>query len=244
MKEKKHILNLLHYFCLIFIVIFGCLIIAGCPGGGGGGGGDEDDDGNGDTMAPSVPTNLSATASSSSRINLSWDDSTDDVGVVAYSIYRNDDFLKSVPLTATSDIGLIASTNYCYKVSAVDAANNESAQSVQACATTADVVPCGSLDVTDLLPADTTSIEDLRPIISATFTSPCGDDIDVSSIEMFLDSDDVTPIITGNGSEVTVTYTPAYDLENLTTFVVEVSALDVNGVSGEATWEFDTAYFY
>jgi hypothetical protein len=61
---------------------------------------------------------------------------------------------------------------------------------------------------------------------------------------MSLDGNPVTPTVTGSGSEVIVTYRPATDLENLTTFTVEVSAEDVNGVYGEAEWDFETGFFY
>src|SRR3989475_7796371 len=41
-----------------------------------------------DTTPPSVPTSLSASAVSSSQMNLSWTASTDNVGVAGYTIYR------------------------------------------------------------------------------------------------------------------------------------------------------------
>ncbi|MBI4689286.1 MAG: DUF1566 domain-containing protein [Nitrospirae bacterium] len=89
-----------------------------------------------DTTAPSVPTGLTATAVSTSQINLSWTASTDDVGVAGYKVYRNGTYLKTATTTSASDTGLSPSTNYCYSVSAYDAAWNESGQSSQACATT------------------------------------------------------------------------------------------------------------
>ncbi len=89
-----------------------------------------------DTTPPSVPTSLTATTVSSSQINLSWNVSTDNVGVAGYKIYRNSSYLKSVSTTSTSDTGLSPSTQYCYKVSAYDAAGNESGQSSQVCTTT------------------------------------------------------------------------------------------------------------
>lgn len=89
-----------------------------------------------DTEKPSTPTNLKATATSTTQIDLSWDPSTDNVGVAGYKIYRNGSHLKSVTTTSTSDIGLDPSTQYCYTVSAYDAASNESEQSNQACVTT------------------------------------------------------------------------------------------------------------
>ncbi len=89
-----------------------------------------------DATAPSVPTNLSATATSSSQINLSWTASTDNVAVTGYKIYRGGVFLTNNTGTTYSNTGLTASTAYSYTVAAYDAANNNSAQSTSASATT------------------------------------------------------------------------------------------------------------
>ncbi|HZE80756.1 MAG TPA: Ig-like domain-containing protein, partial [Candidatus Polarisedimenticolia bacterium] len=89
-----------------------------------------------DTTAPSVPAGLSATAISSSQINLSWTASTDNVGVTGYNIYRAGVKIGTAPSTAYQDAGLNASTSYSYNVSAFDAAGNTSAQSAGASATT------------------------------------------------------------------------------------------------------------
>ena len=94
-----------------------------------------------DTTAPSVPTGLTASAASCSQINLAWATSTDNPGgsgIKGYNVYRNSAFLKQVtaPATSTSDSGLAASTAFSYAVSAVDNANNESARSAAAGATT------------------------------------------------------------------------------------------------------------
>jgi chitodextrinase len=90
----------------------------------------------GDIQAPTVPTGLTATAASTSQINLSWSASTDNVAVVGYKIYRGGGYLTSVSGTSTSNTGLSAGTPYCYQVSAYDAANNESYLSTVVCATT------------------------------------------------------------------------------------------------------------
>ena len=47
------------------------------------------DTGTADTTPPSVPTVLTATAVSTTQINLSWTASTDNVGVSGYKIFRN-----------------------------------------------------------------------------------------------------------------------------------------------------------
>lgn len=94
-----------------------------------------------DTTAPSVPAGLSATTASSSQVNLSWTASTDNVGVVDYNVYRSTNgttfsAVASVTGTSHADTGLAASTSYWYRVTATDAANNESAASATASATT------------------------------------------------------------------------------------------------------------
>jgi fibronectin type 3 domain-containing protein len=95
-----------------------------------------------DTQPPTVPTNLTATAVSSSGINLSWTASTDNVGVTGYKVYRctgSSCTPSQIGTSATnsySDANLAASTQYTYTVSAYDAAGNNSAQSTSASATT------------------------------------------------------------------------------------------------------------
>ena len=88
-----------------------------------------------DTYPPSIPTGVNAVAASTTQINLSWSASTDDVGVAGYNIYRDETFLKAVTNTSASDTGLSPDTQYCYTVSAYDAAGNESGQSDEVCAT-------------------------------------------------------------------------------------------------------------
>jgi N-acetyl-anhydromuramyl-L-alanine amidase AmpD len=84
-----------------------------------------------DTTPPSVPGTPTATAASTSQINLSWTGSTDNIGVTEYRIYRNGAYLDSVGGTTLSynNTGLAMGTTYSYTVSAKDAAGNESAQS-------------------------------------------------------------------------------------------------------------------
>jgi chitodextrinase len=96
-----------------------------------------------DTTPPSAPTNLTATAASSSQINLSWTASTDNVGVTGYKVERCSgvgcsNFAQiAAPTTTTfNDTGLTASTSYSYRVRATDAAGNLSTFSTTSSATT------------------------------------------------------------------------------------------------------------
>ncbi len=89
-----------------------------------------------DTIAPSLPTALTATAVSSSQIDLGWTASTDNVAVTGYRVYRDNSLVATTVSTGYSDIGLTANTLYMYAVSAIDGALNESAQSASSSATT------------------------------------------------------------------------------------------------------------
>ncbi|WP_282940085.1 S-layer homology domain-containing protein [Paenibacillus sp. RC67] len=94
---------------------------------------------NSDTQAPTSPTNLKATAASSSQINLSWTASTDNVIVRAYNIYRNGTLVGTSTTTSYSDKGLTAETAYSYTVKAKDAAGNISEASSTVIETTWDI---------------------------------------------------------------------------------------------------------
>lgn len=85
-----------------------------------------------DTTPPSVPSGLTAAATSTSQIDLSWTASTDNVGVAGYNVYRNSVYFTSVAGTSYNNTGLTMGTTYSYRVSAYDAAGNESAQSAAA----------------------------------------------------------------------------------------------------------------
>ena len=91
-----------------------------------------------DAEPPSIPASLSATAVSSSQINLSWATSTDNVGVIGYKVFRGLSQIGTTthPDTTYSDTGLSASTMYSYTVSAYDVVPNESGRCATSSATT------------------------------------------------------------------------------------------------------------
>jgi chitodextrinase len=89
-----------------------------------------------DTQAPSVPTGLGAVAVSSSQINLSWNASTDNVGVTSYRVFRSGTQVGTTGSPSTPVTGLSASTLYTFTVAACDGAGNCSAQSAPASANT------------------------------------------------------------------------------------------------------------
>ncbi|GAA2351495.1 hypothetical protein GCM10010170_041660 [Dactylosporangium salmoneum] len=92
--------------------------------------------GGGDTTPPSTPGSLTVTGTTSSSVSLSWNASTDNVGVTGYDILRGGTTIATVTGTSYTNTGLAASTTYTYTVKARDAAGNLSAASNQVSATT------------------------------------------------------------------------------------------------------------
>lgn len=82
-----------------------------------------------DTEAPTVPMNLVASNITTSSIDLSWDASTDNVGVSNYEVYVDGNLETSTSNTSYSITGLASNTSYSLTVLAADVAENKSAQS-------------------------------------------------------------------------------------------------------------------
>ena len=79
-----------------------------------------------DTEAPTVPQDLRITGSTSTSISLTWDASTDFVGVTEYEVFQNDTYLASTVNTSFVADDLTPVSLYDYKVRAKDLAGNAS----------------------------------------------------------------------------------------------------------------------
>jgi chitodextrinase len=134
-----------------------------------------------DTTAPTTPAGLTASAASSSQVNLSWSASSDNVGVTGYRVYRGGALLTTVgAVTSTQNTGLSPSTTYSYTVQAIDAAGNASVQSAAASATTpaaADTTPPST-------PAGLTATAVSSSQISLSWTAST-DDIGVTGYRVY-----------------------------------------------------------
>jgi len=82
-----------------------------------------------DTEAPSIPTNLISSSITSSSVSLSWNASTDNVGVTEYEVYKDGVLAGTVGTTTYTASGLSSGINYAFTVIAKDAAGNTSAAS-------------------------------------------------------------------------------------------------------------------
>ena len=91
-----------------------------------------------DTEAPSTPTNLIVTGSTSSTISLSWTASTDNIMVATYDIYLDGTLKTSSATNSATVTGLNPSTTYTFYIKAKDATGNISSQSNTVTGTTTE----------------------------------------------------------------------------------------------------------
>jgi Domain of unknown function (DUF4082)/Glycosyl hydrolases family 16/Bacterial Ig domain len=95
-----------------------------------------------DDEPPAAPGNFTASAASSTRIDLTWNTASDNVGVAGYEVRRDGTVIASLGggVTSHGDTGLSPSTDYAYEVMAFDAAGNAS-EPATATATTLAAAP-------------------------------------------------------------------------------------------------------
>jgi chitodextrinase len=169
-----------------------------------------------DTQPPETPTGLVANASSPTQVDLSWNASSDNVGVAGYTIYRDGTELATVSDTTLnySDTTVSSATTYQYSVDAFDAAGNHSATSPLVSVTTPDTPPT----VPTGLSANVTS-----PTQVDLSWNPSTDNIGVAGYTVYRDG---TSIATVDGS--TLIYSDTSVLSGIT-YSYTVDAFDGGG---------------
>lgn len=134
-----------------------------------------------DTTPPSTPTGLIATPGDT-QVSLTWTASTDNVGVTGYRVYRDTVLAGSPAGTSFVDTGRTNGVEYSYRVSAIDAALNESGQSSAATATpeaSGDVTPPSTPTNLQATPGDTE--------VGLTWTAST-DDVGVTGYRVYRDT--------------------------------------------------------
>src|SRR3989442_3681730 len=169
-----------------------------------------------DTVAPSTPAGLTASAVSSSRINLSWLAATDNVGVIRYGVYRNGVQIAIVAGTSYANRGLAAATTYSYTVVAYDTSWNASAQSSAVSATTKALADTQAPSIPANLAA--TAVSSSQIDLS---WSPATDNVGVTGYRVYRNG---TLAAAPTGTSVSIV-----GLSASTTYSFTVSAVDAAG---------------
>ena len=170
-----------------------------------------------DTTAPTSVTNLTAAASSTPSVSLSWGAATDNVGVTGYRVSRNGTVLSTATGTSFVDSTIAAGSSYTYSVAAVDAAGN--------------VGPATSVTATVPSPAPTT---DTTAPTAVTGLKAVANKKGVVSVSWNAATDNVgvkSYTITRTGLTKTQTTTSLSDKPGRGTFTYTVVATDAAGNS-------------
>lgn len=168
-----------------------------------------------DTMAPTVPTGISAVSESPTSIRLDWKPSKHDGGIVAYKIFRGSDHIITRSINDFTDTGLTPDTEYTYSIVAYDEAGNESARSASIRARTLTIDTAAPTAPAEVTAEGKTS----RSIIVAW--APSKDDRGVAGYKVYRD-----------GVLVGETAVPSYwdnGLKAGTEYSYTVSAYDAGG---------------
>lgn len=170
-----------------------------------------------DTQAPTVPAGLNASATSST-VALSWSQSTDNVGVSGYDVYRNGTRLATTAATNFADTGLTPNTTYSYRVRALDGSGNASAQS-QAVSVTTTSTP--ATDTTAPSVPDGLHSHDVTSNSAQIMWNASTDEVGVTAYEVFRGS---TRVATTSSTSFNDT-----GLAPGTSYAYQVRALDAAG---------------
>ena len=95
-----------------------------------------------DSDPPSTPTSLTASNTTATSTDLSWNASTDNIGVTGYDVYQDGVVIGTASGTSFTVTGLSSSTTYSFFVIAKDAAGNQSGQSNSVSVTTGATTAC------------------------------------------------------------------------------------------------------
>ena len=176
-----------------------------------------------DTEAPSVPTAVAAADITQTTAKVTWDASTDNVGVVGYNVYVNEAKVNASPVTVTEyDLtGLTEATEYTVRVTAVDAAENESARSEAVTFTTLEAEEETDTEA-PTVPAEVKATEVTETTAKLTWNEAT-DNVGVAGYNVYVNE------AKANEELVTGTEFALTGLTEATEYTVRVSAVDAAG---------------
>ena len=202
--------------------VFSMLILAACGGGGSGGG----DNGTTHATGPAAPSNLAATAPSTTQVNLTWTASTGSAGIASYRVFRDggDTALAQPTGTLYSDTSVVAGTSYTYVVKAVDTAGNISAASNTASVKTPAATTPEQPTIAITSPSATGTYTSTAPTVSVSGTAS--------------DSSGLTTVTWANGTNNTegaATGTTTWSIASITLATgantISITASDESGLT-------------
>ena len=169
-----------------------------------------------DETAPTLPTQLSGIPTSNS-IALTWNPSTDNVGIAEYNIYLNGIRKKKLTETHYTLTGLAPGTTYTVDVEATDVAGNKSGKASVIVATTDETAPTTPSNL---------SAQPRENSVALSWTAS-NDDVGVAGYRIFVNDELYKTIGT---TSVTVS-----ELTASTNYIFSVAAFDAAGNLSDKT---------
>lgn len=174
-----------------------------------------------DIEAPSIPNGLQTQKVTANSVELTWNASTDNVGVKGYQIFRNGEMIDTVLGTRFIDKKLQPSTEYSYTVKAIDAAGNVSKESAALTVKTTVETPDTEA------PTQPKGLHSMGTTASSVdlMWSPSDDNIGVDHYDIYRETE-------GAMKKIATSNTTSYLDKNLlanTTYKYVVKAVDVAG---------------
>lgn len=185
-----------------------------------------------DTEAPDAPTAVRTADVTETTAHVAWEAALDNVATTGYNVYVNGEKVNTELVTATEyDLtGLTAATEYSVKVTAVDAAENESEKSETVTFTTAKAADTEAPSV----PTDVKASDVKKTGATITWTAST-DNEEVAGYNVYVNDTKVNDALVA---------TTEYVLTGLTAgteYTVKVEAVDTNNnVSEKAAVTFTT----
>ena len=173
-----------------------------------------------DTQAPTAPTDVKATEVTETTAKVTWSEATDNVGVVGYNVYLNETKVNDALVTGTEYAltGLTEATEYTVRVTAVDAADNESERSIVDTFTSLTTVDTEAPGV----PTNVSATDVTQTGAKVTW-SASADNVGVVGYNVYVGEGKV------NDTPVTATEYALTGLTANTEYTVSVSAVDAAG---------------
>jgi len=195
-----------------------------------------------DTEPPTAPTNLTATPVSSSRIDLAWSASSDNVGVAGYKVFRDGAQIAATAATSYSDMGLAPSTTHSYHVVAFDAASNESAPSNTASATTLPA-PVQTMHVTSITMALKKAGQNMSARATVAIVDAAGHAVAGATVSGHWSgaTSDSDAGLTNSGGQVTLESNKLKKPPSRTTFTFTVDNVALSGWTYDASANVETS---
>ncbi|EAU68486.1 chitinase D [Stigmatella aurantiaca DW4/3-1] len=174
-----------------------------------------------DVQAPSAPTGLASPSKTSTSVSLTWNASTDNVGVTGYEVFSGNSTTVVATSSATSATvsGLTANQTYTFTVKARDAAGNRSAASSALSVTTP---PPSTDNQAPTAPANLRSTGVSSSSVSLAWNAST-DNVAVTGYEVFV-GNGTSAAATTSGTSATVS-----GLAANTTYTFTVKARDAAG---------------